>query len=308
MVLAIFAAGWLLLPMEPPGAAALAAEVPGAPFSGPVPLEEVRHQILKAGAATVVAACGSSAAPWGYRGARGDSVALKPYASAERERPWARAFAEALLEPADWDSTQCFRGRGKPCSQANAVPLFVIRWHVVSGDVYAMISFESRCAQLFEVQRPLGTVWFRDRADTVFAMVREAFAAHPVIGAMSVPPEATLPAEDDPSIGAYVPYRGIEKAPNATHRVLPEYPQKAREQNKEGTVRLRVLIGEDGVVHDAFVAESIPGLDDAALDCVWDWKFEPASKNGKPLAVWVNLPVKFTLTTPVRARPGPHGK
>jgi protein TonB len=55
------------------------------------------------------------------------------------------------------------------------------------------------------------------------------------------------------------------------------------------------VVGKDGAVHDAFVLQSIPQLDDAALDAVWDWKVKPARTNGKPIAVWVAIPVRFRL-------------
>jgi outer membrane biosynthesis protein TonB len=31
------------------------------------------------------------------------------------------------------------------------------------------------------------------------------------------------------------------------------------------------------------------------MEAVRQWKFKPASTAGKPLAVWVAIPVKFTL-------------
>ena len=37
------------------------------------------------------------------------------------------------------------------------------------------------------------------------------------------------------------------------------------------------------------------GLDDYAVGAVRQWRFKPAMARGKPVAVWVALPVKFTL-------------
>jgi len=41
--------------------------------------------------------------------------------------------------------------------------------------------------------------------------------------------------------------------------------------------------------------KSIPMLDAAAIAAVKQWVFKPALSNNKPVAVWVAVPVKFTL-------------
>ena len=75
----------------------------------------------------------------------------------------------------------------------------------------------------------------------------------------------------------------------------PEYPTQAREDGVSGTVMVIALISAEGRVVDAFVQDSIPELDLAAMKAVRQWKFKPASTTGKPLAVWVAIQVKFTL-------------
>jgi protein TonB len=37
------------------------------------------------------------------------------------------------------------------------------------------------------------------------------------------------------------------------------------------------------------------GLDQAAAEAIKSWKFKPATLNGKPVAVYYNLTVNFTL-------------
>jgi protein TonB len=56
-----------------------------------------------------------------------------------------------------------------------------------------------------------------------------------------------------------------------------------------------VLVGKDGFVKDTRVVKSIPELDDAAVASVRQWRFNPAYANGAPVAVWVAVPVKFSL-------------
>lgn len=87
----------------------------------------------------------------------------------------------------------------------------------------------------------------------------------------------------------------IDQPPRALTTVQPGYPEIARESSVEGTVVIQALVGKDGRVEDTRVAQSIPVFEDSAVAAVRKWTFEPAKANGKPVAVWVAVPVKFTL-------------
>ena len=58
---------------------------------------------------------------------------------------------------------------------------------------------------------------------------------------------------------------------------------------------LEVLVGEDGAVSNARVLRSIPLLDQAALDAVRQWRYEPTLLNGAPTPVIMTATVNFTL-------------
>jgi protein TonB len=77
----------------------------------------------------------------------------------------------------------------------------------------------------------------------------------------------------------------------------PKYPPLAREKGYEGTVYLRALIERDGRVGNLAIDRSsgYEILDRAAVDSVREWAFLPARKDGKPVASWVLLPVRFVL-------------
>jgi len=101
------------------------------------------------------------------------------------------------------------------------------------------------------------------------------------------------PSEDDlPKFGDYV---YVEELPEPVTRVAPVYPDLAREAGVDGTVSVQALVGKDGKVKDVRVVKSIPMLDDAAKNAVRQWVFKPALSNNKPVAVWVGVPVKFSL-------------
>ena len=102
------------------------------------------------------------------------------------------------------------------------------------------------------------------------------------------------PPEEDglPKFGEYV---YVEELPEAVTKVPPVYPDIAREAGVDGTVLVQALVGKDGKVKDTKVVKSIPMLDVNAVTAVKQWVFKPALSNNKPVAVWVAVPVKFSL-------------
>ena len=102
------------------------------------------------------------------------------------------------------------------------------------------------------------------------------------------------PPSDDqlPQFGEYV---YVEELPEAITKAPIVYPDIAREAGVDGTVMVQALVGKDGKVKDVKVVKSIPMLDEAAVASVRQWVFKPALSNNKPVAVWVAVPVKFTL-------------
>ncbi len=58
---------------------------------------------------------------------------------------------------------------------------------------------------------------------------------------------------------------------------------------------IQALGSRDGLVQDAKVQRSVPGLDDAALTAARRWLFKPATFKGKLIAVWTVIPIKFSL-------------
>ena len=101
------------------------------------------------------------------------------------------------------------------------------------------------------------------------------------------------PGEDElPQFGQYV---YVEELPEAISKKQPEYPDIAREAAVEGTVHLQALVGKDGRVKDIRVTKSVAMLDASAVAAVKQWVFKPALSNNKPVAVWVAVPVRFSL-------------
>ena len=122
------------------------------------------------------------------------------------------------------------------------------------------------------------------------AWVEETLLAN---GAVAARPR---PASDsDPSLPKFGEFVYAEELPEAVTRVSPEYPEDARILDISGTVTITALVGRDGKVKETRVTTSIGLLDDAAEAAVRKWKFKPAVNKGAPVAVWVSVPVTFTL-------------
>jgi protein TonB len=89
----------------------------------------------------------------------------------------------------------------------------------------------------------------------------------------------------------------VDQLPEPIRRVEPKYPDLAREAQVEGMVVVNVLVAKDGRVQEVQLhpAIHVPMLDQAALEAARQWTFEPALRNGKPVAVWVAVPFRFRL-------------
>lgn len=89
---------------------------------------------------------------------------------------------------------------------------------------------------------------------------------------------------------------GGVSAPKALYAPDPEYSEEARKAKYQGTVVLSLVVGADGMPRDIKVARSLGlGLDQKAIEAVKTWKFEPGTKDGKPVATYASIEVQFRL-------------
>ena len=105
-------------------------------------------------------------------------------------------------------------------------------------------------------------------------------------------------AQDQPDKSSEVVYElgnGV-KAPKPVYMPDPEYTDRARKKKINGSVTLAMIVTAEGNVRDLKVINSLDkGLDKQALGAVSTWRFEPATKDGKPVAVHLNVDVTFKL-------------
>jgi TonB family protein len=88
---------------------------------------------------------------------------------------------------------------------------------------------------------------------------------------------------------------GEIRPPRLLKEVPPIYPKFARLERVEGTVVLGVRTDAKGRVTEVKVLKSIPLLDQAAVDAVMQWVYEPFLSKGKPIPVVFSLRVIFKL-------------
>jgi len=88
---------------------------------------------------------------------------------------------------------------------------------------------------------------------------------------------------------------GQIKVPVKLRDVAPIYPPFAVRAKLSGDVKIEATIDGDGRVTDARVVRSVPGLDQAALDAVRQWRYRPTLLNGVPVSVLVTVTVTFSL-------------
>ena len=98
---------------------------------------------------------------------------------------------------------------------------------------------------------------------------------------------------------------GNVRAPARTRGATPVYPPIAQSARVQGVVIMEAVIGPDGRVRDVRVLRSIPLLDQAAIDAVKQWEYEPTLLNGVPVPVVITVTVQFTLPPPPPPPPPP---
>jgi periplasmic protein TonB len=86
------------------------------------------------------------------------------------------------------------------------------------------------------------------------------------------------------------------KQPVLVTKVEPPYPEIARKARIQGVVILEAVITKTGTVEEVKVLRSLhPILDQAAINAVKQWRYQPATLNGRPVKVYFTVTVKFTL-------------
>lgn len=110
--------------------------------------------------------------------------------------------------------------------------------------------------------------------------------------AANLPMTASTPPVVDPI--AVIRPRPIS-GPNGTNR----YPNASIKAKESGTVEMNICVSSAGTVDSVEVAQSsgFPRLDDAALGLASEYRFQPATRAGHPVAACAHYRIIFKVRT-----------
>ena len=127
----------------------------------------------------------------------------------------------------------------------------------------------------------------------------------PIVQTLAPPPPpvavTTTPPPAKPVAVAAPPPAGPVTVASLDERLIearpPRYPMESRRKKEQGTVLLRLLIGTDGRVAQISVAQSsgFERLDQAALQAVRTWRWQPMIRDGQAVEVRGVMPMPFVL-------------
>lgn len=92
----------------------------------------------------------------------------------------------------------------------------------------------------------------------------------------------------------------LEKKPRVLKRVLPTYPDRARQEMVEGKVFVRILVNREGRVERVERVTGPEIFHATVTRAALQWEFTPAIQNEHPVRVWVSLPFSFELVDPAQ--------
>jgi len=97
--------------------------------------------------------------------------------------------------------------------------------------------------------------------------------------------------------GVYQPGNGVG-LPRLIRDVKPKYTSDAMRAKIQGTVLMQCVVRPDGSVTDVSVVRSLDpvfGLDQEAIIAARQWKFQPGTRMGQPVAVQITIEMQFSL-------------
>lgn len=104
------------------------------------------------------------------------------------------------------------------------------------------------------------------------------------------------PTSEDTTTQPVEQIGGDVSQPRPMFKREPEYSQTARLMHYNGSVLFSLIIDQHGIpIHIRLLRGIGYGLDEKAAQTVSTWRFRPAMRNGKPVAVKANIEVNFRL-------------
>jgi TonB family protein len=100
------------------------------------------------------------------------------------------------------------------------------------------------------------------------------------------------------------PFEGMER-PKLVKTVLPVYTREAMEQHIEGKMIVRCTITLDGSLANCRVIKGLPYLNEAVIEAVRQWRYEPVQFRGQPVAVDYMITINLHAPATSQRKPPP---
>jgi protein TonB len=94
---------------------------------------------------------------------------------------------------------------------------------------------------------------------------------------------------------APLPIGGDVKPARLLSSTSPSYPSLAKSQRIEGAVRVDALVDANGRISSMKVVSGPVLLHQAAMDALHQWKYQPATLDGKPVPMHLTVTIQFRL-------------
>jgi protein TonB len=94
---------------------------------------------------------------------------------------------------------------------------------------------------------------------------------------------------------APLPVGGDVKQAKMISPVQPVYPPLAKSQHVSGDVRIDALIDANGHVTTMKIVSGPTLLHQSAMDALKQWKYQPATLDGKPVPMHLTVTIQFRL-------------
>ncbi|MEE2023089.1 energy transducer TonB [Alkalimonas mucilaginosa] len=119
----------------------------------------------------------------------------------------------------------------------------------------------------------------------------------PVVKEQVEQPLEPVAQPQEPAPPASAPVTAPRADASHLNNPAPAYPMLSRRLREQGTVLLELLIEADGQISELAVLQSsgFPRLDQAALEAVKQWRFEPARQGDTAIAYRYQQPITFQL-------------
>lgn len=108
--------------------------------------------------------------------------------------------------------------------------------------------------------------------------------------------QASAPCDTDPRADGCPPIPST--SPEVIYKVEPDFSDEARKNKIGGLVKVSLTVDEDGTPQNVHVVQGIenaPELSEKAIEAVKQYRFKPATSNGKPIPTEVHVEINFQI-------------